>query len=143
VTGPFPAHAKPIQLAISRVVNKQRQPVRTVDCSLRQALQAVGEGTLLYDTPREVLNHAAKLLLGKPEENDRSINFDFASEQTLRRELVLNGLIEIVREDRPPASRFDFDSPPSAYLRATPISELPTIWKLTDYGRRQLAAIAP
>jgi nucleoside 2-deoxyribosyltransferase len=130
-TVPFPAHKNPIQLAISRVVNKQREPVRTVDCSLKQGFQAVAEGALLYDDSRHILTHAAKLLLGKPEEGDASIGFDFASERTLRRELLLYGLIEIVREARA-----------SPTMLGT-VTDTTTIWKLTDYGRRQLAAIAP
>jgi hypothetical protein len=58
--------------------------------------------------------------------------FDPASLRNLRRDLVLYGLIEIAREDR------------STYtIGHSSITRTFTIWRLTDYGRRQLVTIAP
>jgi nucleoside 2-deoxyribosyltransferase len=126
VTAPFPAHEKPIQLTILAVSSSK--PLRTVDCSLMRAFQAVAEGTLQYDLELDVLAYAAKLLIGRPEDDKESLGFDETSIRTLRRELVLYGLIEIVREDRSTSD-------------GTPMRV--TIWRLTDYGRCQLVAIAP
>jgi hypothetical protein len=118
-TVPFPAHLKPIRLTIVNVGNAKT--IRTVDSSLRQAFQAVAEGALLYQTEHMVLNHAANLLLGEPENGNTTIGFNLASVKTLRRELMLFGLIEVQGQHG-----------------GSLIS-----WRLTDYGRRQLAAIAP
>jgi len=96
-----------------------------------EAFRAVAEGALLSEDKDAVLKHAALLLLEYGEENS-SVRFDPTSVRTLRRELVLYGLIEVAREDR------------SSYsLGPSSITHTVTIWKLTDYGRRQLAAIAP
>jgi hypothetical protein len=143
---PFPAHEKPIELTIAFVVDKaipgldkNPRPLRTVDCSLMQGFRAVAEGALLCDEQTAVLNHAARLLLGEAEAErileglkNTTLGFDEASVGTLRRELVLYGLIEIAREDR------------SSYtVGHSSITRTVTIWKLTDYGRHQLAATAP
>jgi hypothetical protein len=69
---------------------------------------------------------------GEPEGKDSSIGFDPASVRTLRRDLLLYGLIEVAREDR------------SSYRASSgTVTQTVTIWRLTDWGRRQLAAIAP
>jgi Domain of unknown function (DUF4062) len=133
-TAPFPAHEKPIHLIIATGFGGAR-PYKTVDCSLRQAFQAVAEGALLYDIDDEVLTYAAKLLLAEPADDKGSFRFVDASVQTLRRELVMYGLIEIRREDRSSLG-FDKDT-------MTTRTQTVTVWRLTDYGRRQLAAIAP
>jgi hypothetical protein len=132
-TVPFPAHEKPIQLIIATGFGGAA-PHKTVDCSLRRAFQAVAEGALQYDTDYEVLTHAAKLLLAEPADDKGSFSFADASVQTLRRELVLYGLIEIRREDR---SGLGFGKDTMITNTRTV-----TVWRLTDYGRRQLAAIA-
>jgi hypothetical protein len=93
----------------------------------------VAEATLLHVDETTVLNHAAKLLLSEPENKDSIIGFDAASVRTLRREFLLYGLIEIGREDR------SYYHP----LDKSTVTQTVTTWKLTDYGRRQLAAIAP
>jgi nucleoside 2-deoxyribosyltransferase len=133
---PFPAHEKQIQLAIAQVIGRIKsdpEPIRTLDCSLMEALKAVAEAALLYEYENQVLNYAAKLLLGEPESKDSLLGFQAASVRTLRREFVLYGLFEIGHEDR---SHY---SPPDK----SSVTQTVTTWKLTDYGRRQLAAIAP
>ena len=61
-----------------------------------------------------------------------TVGFDPASVRDLRRDLVLYGLIEVAREDH------------STYIVGpSSITRTFTIWRLTDYGRRQLVAIAP
>jgi hypothetical protein len=125
-SAPFPAHEKRIQLTVVSGFAGSKH-VRTLDCSLMESFRAVAEGALLYDDDYTVLEHAAKLLLGEPE-IEGSVTFDAASKRTLRRELVLYGLLEIDRKDI------------SSHGGGT---QTITIWKLTDYGRRQLAAIAP
>ena len=130
-TIPFPAD-KSIQLAI---VSGYGKPVRTVVCSLGQGFKAVAEAALLYEDDYQVFSHAAKLLLGEPEmiQDDILLGFNPASVRTLRRDLLLYGLIEVGLQDRSSYNSFD-------KITAT---ETVTIWRLTDYGRRQLAAIAP
>jgi len=103
-----------------------------------QAFKAVAEGALLYADENDVLKHAAMLFLNletkKLFEDTESITvgFDPASLRNLRRDLVLYGLIEVAREDR------------STYtIGHSSITRTFTIWRLTDYGRRQLVAIAP
>jgi hypothetical protein len=140
---PFPAHQKPIQLNIVRSAGgstdlTEWRPMQTIDCSLMQAFKAVAEGALLYADENDVLKHAAMLFLG-PETNKIlednktvTVGFDPASVRNLRRDLVLYGLIEIAREDRS-----TYTIGPSSITRTF------TIWRLTDYGRRQLVAIAP
>lgn len=117
---PFPAHEKQINLLM--------KDGSVLTCSLMDGFKAVAEGALLYEHEGQVLSHAAKLLLGITPSGD----FDQTSVMTLRRELLLYGLIEIAREDR---------SKPH-YSKGT-MTQTVTIWKLTDYGRRQLAAVAP
>ena len=135
--GPFPAHQKPIQLIIQSGSGLGRiKHAQTINCSLSQAFQAVAEGALLYDNESRSLGYAAKLLLGRPEGDKVVFGFDDASVQTLRRELVLYGLIEIRREDRSGLSFGKDDA-------MTTTTQTVTVWRLTDYGRRQLAAIAP
>jgi Domain of unknown function (DUF4062) len=143
VTVPFPAHEKPIQLIITRGFHSRGYVTRgfdrgehaqTVDCSLRQAFQAVAEGALLYDVEHDVLGHAANLL-GKSEGNNKLAGFADTSVKTLRRELLLYDLIEIRSEDRS-SYGFNKDS-------ITTRTHTVTVWKLTEYGRRQLIAIAP
>jgi len=140
---PFPAHQKPIQLNIVRSAGgstdlTEWRPLQTIDCSLMQAFKAVAEGALLYADENDVLKHAAMLFLNletkKLFEDTESITvgFDPASLRNLRRDLVLYGLIEVAREDR------------STYtIGHSSITRTFTIWRLTDYGRRQLVAIAP
>jgi nucleoside 2-deoxyribosyltransferase len=132
---PFPAQ-KPIRLTFLRVDKEKigSYPCKTVDCSLIQAFQAVGEGTLLDEEEDRVLKHAAKLLLGDAEK-DSNIYFDAASVRILRRELLLYGLLEVDREDRSYRGW-------SGKVESTHTVTV-TIWRLTDYGRRQLAAMAP
>jgi hypothetical protein len=104
----------------------------------------VAEGALLYEIKEAVLQHAATILLGETakrifeEVPNAVLGFDSRSEKILRRELVLYGLIDIAREDRSSyATTAGLMSPSGTVTRTV------TIWKLTDYGRRQLAAIAP
>jgi hypothetical protein len=75
------------------------------------------EGALQFRDQDEVLWYAAKRFLGDNEY--RNLRFHETSVKTLRRDLVLYGLIEVDQD---------------GFTR---------VWKLTDYGRRQLAAIAP
>jgi Domain of unknown function (DUF4062) len=103
MTAPFPAHEKLIQLIIRSGFGRQERP-QIIDCSLMRAFQAVAEGALQDDLDHEVLEYAAKLLIGRPEGDKESFGFDETSIRTLRRELVLYGLIEVAREDRSFAS---------------------------------------
>lgn len=152
LTAPFPAHEKPIQLIIAAGVSSPTDPIfgqssnsnwgplRTINCSVMQAFKAVAEGALLYADEKDVLNHAAMLFLDPAEtekllkETNKNVTFGFDPESVkiLRRDLLLYGLIEVAWEDR------------STYtLGPSSITRTFTIWRLTDYGRRQLMAIAP
>jgi uncharacterized protein DUF4062 len=134
-SGPFPAHEKPIRLTILIGGYLDPHPPETIDCSLMQGFQVVAEGALLYAEEYLVLEYAAKLLLGKPQD-ERAMRFDEASVKTLRRDLVLYGLIDVQGADR---STYSYDK--EGNIGTT--TQTVTVWRLTDYGRRQLAAIAP
>lgn len=122
-TAPFPAHEKPIRLTVVRYPDRQVVET-TLNCSLMKGFRAVAEAMLLHERQRQVIRHAIHLLLDCSEIEAEGFTFDNASIRLLRRELSLYGLLEVSHENLPQGGGVD-------------------IWRLTDYGRRQLAAIAP
>jgi hypothetical protein len=147
-TAPFSAHEKPIELLIvaGQWAGGTLQGPRVIEvreCSLMEGFRAVAEGTLRYAEEKDVLNHAAKSLLEPTtikdlfkEAGDYSsrivCGFDEVCLEDLRRDLVLYGLIQVEHEER---SRYT--------VGHSSITSTVAVWKLTDYGRRQLAAVAP
>jgi len=134
LSAPFPARKKPIELTFV----KNDKVVGTSECSLGISFQAVAEASLLHDDESEVLDYAAMLLCrwlnqSKGAQFEGDERFSEQSVLTLRREFLLNGLIEIRREDR---TSYDI-------MRNTNTTYTVPIWKLTDYGRQQLRAITP
>jgi hypothetical protein len=133
VVAPFPAHQKPIRLTIVTGYGQSAAIVGIVECSLKAGFSAVAEASLLDQYQDPVLHHAATLLLGDdPKNKDPHLGLHPESVRTLRRELVLYGLFDVTQEEH---------SAYSPSMGTVPRSVI--LWKLTDYGRRQLAAIAP
>jgi hypothetical protein len=134
----FPAHKKQMKLTLNAVrqtppEEKLEQPQQerlSCECSLADAFQVVAEGSLQSLYEYEVLSVAAFMLSRKGETGESwEVTFDDESIQSLRRQLLLYGLIEIVPTIRNTHSMFPMGSARS---------ETVNVWKLTDYGRRQL-----
>lgn len=128
---PFPAHENLIQLTILK--RFRPETARSINCTLSKGFQAVAEGVLLHDDEVDVFDYAARFLFNAESDELERFAFDELSMATLRRKFLLYGLLEVGWEDR------------SGYNMASRTTATQTIrvWRLTDYGRRQLAAIAP
>jgi Domain of unknown function (DUF4062) len=99
--------------------------------SLGRIFCTVAEGILQDDREIWVLRSAATWLAGKRSDGWEVDGFNPESVNLIRRQLQLYGLIEISRETM---------SNPD-YLSRTTTSETVYVWKLTDYGRRQLRSM--
>jgi uncharacterized protein DUF4062 len=124
----FPAHKKPLSLAVRPSTGRQE----VVQCTVGTAFEAVGEAALQYMEQNEVLSDAARRILNRPLTEGIRLEFETGSLMALRRELVLYGLVEFTTEARSAFSA----------VNATTVTRTISVLKLTDYGRRQLSALA-
>ena len=123
---PFPASDMAFPLV---VVSKGKEKIR-IECSLSDAFRAVA--VALIEDPYEwsVLQSAASIL-----SKGTADEFTEASIRQLRHQLVMLGLVEIeIREI--------VEESPGGRKTLRRVENTWNIWKLTDYGRGQLALFA-
>jgi hypothetical protein len=117
-----------------QVQNKFEQNRKEVERSLAKIFSVVAEAILQDDRERAVLQSAASSLLETIPEGWTVDGFDHESVRLVRRQLQLYGLIEIAHETM---SLSDVGR-----IIARAETETVNVWRLTDYGRRQLRAMA-
>lgn len=111
--------------------NRHEENQIEVEPSLGTIFRLIAEAILQDDQERQVLYAAAYWLAEIPEGWSLD-GFDNESVRVMRRQLQLYGLIEILHET---ISRSD------PFSKGTQ-SDTVDVWRLTDYGRRQLRAMA-
>jgi hypothetical protein len=119
----FAAERRPIKLTL--VIKKQPAEVNS---TLGEAFEVLAEAAIQAHFEHDVLSLAATLLANRKRIEGASPRFHEDGVWQLRRELTLFGLVEIV-----PATRNYYD-PIDQATRSNSVN----IWRLTDYGRRQL-----
>ncbi len=129
-TAPFKGFDRQVALkvAVFRSAAQGRQERRTdeIKPTLAQIFVAVAEAIIQNDEQGQVLFHSARALRDNLPDGWTANEFDQTSTATIRRLLVLYGLIEILR----------------VTVTGAVSSGTIFVWRLTDFGRRQLRIIA-
>jgi hypothetical protein len=135
-TTAFKGHDRLFKLRVRKGAYQNGRTERTehdIERSRREIISAVAEATLQTDDEPTVLELAsASLLENRSPMKDESYQFEDRSALLIRRQLTLFGLIEIAREI---VSVWDFSKNAN---RANTVR----VWRLTDYGRRQLRGMS-
>lgn len=96
--------------------------------SLGKIFSLIAEVILQDDREYQVLQKAATWLAGEERPEGWNVGFELKGVWLIRRQVQLHGLIEIARETVSTSSPFE----------KTTSSDTVNVWRLTDYGRRQL-----
>jgi len=131
----FKGHEKLLELSIyisGWNANRQERRQLPVKESLGKIFSMIAECILQDDRETAVLDSTASWIAGSVPEGWSVDGFEANSHGLIRRQLQLYGLIEIVRETMNSTD----------YMNKTSTAETVTVWRLTDYGRRQLRAVA-
>ena len=122
-----------ITILLDRQLEKQTESGHIkVKRSLGMIFIAVADAILENDAEWTVLESAPKRLVRPKPEGWEVTNFDDESVRLIRRNLSLCGHIEVSRET---VSQVN-------WMTKVTSSETVNIWKLTDYGRKQLRLLA-
>ena len=131
-TTPFKGHDKPVKLLINlsrRVDQAYEQQQIEIEYTLGIIFSVIAEAILQNDIERNVLFSAADRLAGSVA-GDWTVNgFKDENVLSLRRQLQLYGLVQVSRDT---VSQSFGDS-----TRTDTVN----VWRLTDYGRRQLQSL--
>jgi hypothetical protein len=99
-----------------------------ISCTLKEAFEAVGEAALQVRIERQIIQSVALMLSNQTYDENSEYTLDEESMARLKRHLILLGLVEVASEDYTSYSYIDKASQTTTEI----------IWKLTEYGRRQL-----